>query len=529
MLLLKCLININYYTLKKRLVIGVFTTCLVHCFCSGQKQKWKSPDQLRVSLTNPRLLETVAGTPVFLNNFTLWKLVEHGTREDAAEILDICRKNKYNMVSSMILGIAAWEGKSYLAGTTPYGARAFEIDPKGNPDPLKPITTPGNTFNDRVQYDFWDHMEYIIDLAAERGMYIGLHPAWGNWFSGFVHGQKPEDVLLFDENKAYKYGQWLGKKFGNKKNVVWMVGGDRSAVYDSKTKWYGATDVKDYRPLYRALAEGLADGSNGLDKPDRRADYKNIMISYHPRKWAPNSSEWFHNDPWLRFNSIQDTPIDQVAAFSNDYMLTPAKPTWLYEPVYEGAIHTWGVRYQAYQTVLMGGFGHTYGSDIWEFKSDWRELAELPGNKQMAHLNKVVYEIWSGKQFLNRLPDQALIVGDQGKTYGRGMTLVTDFETKKGQDNERSDKITAMRCKDGQWAMVYTSNGREVTLDLSRLHTGKVDAFWFNPRNGNWWVNGKEFEKPTPFDKRMNTGTGSRLFDPPGTPGAGNDWVLVLK
>ena len=195
----------------------LFVLCLTFVVCCVNDNLRNYPESLEKSNVNSHLLETISGNPVFLNNFTLWKLIEHGTRQDAEEILSICKENKYNMVSSMILGIATWKGMAYEAGVTSYGDHAFENDASGYPNPLEPIVTSGNDFNDPEQYDFWDHVEYIIDLAAKKGMYIGLHPAWGNWFSGYVHGQKPEDIMLFDEFKAYKYGQWLGQKFGNKK------------------------------------------------------------------------------------------------------------------------------------------------------------------------------------------------------------------------------------------------------------------------------------------------------------------------
>ncbi len=507
----------------------IILSVLLFYNCSNKKNENNSLALLNVSEANPHLIETVTGKPIFLNNFTLWKLIEHGTRKDIEEILDFCKENKYNMISAMILGIATWDGADYEAGVSPYGDHAFEKDLFNYPDPLRPITKQGNDFNDPGQYDFWDHVEYVIDIAAQKGLYIGLHPAWGNWFSGFVHGQKPEDILLFDDYKAYQYGHWLGKRFGEKKNIIWMVGGDRSAVYDSRTRWYTSSDVKDYRHLYRAMAEGLADGVNNINNQDGKADYGNIMISYHPRKWGPNSSDWFHMDPWLLFNSIQDTPADQMVSVPNDYILTPVKPTWLYEPVYEGAIHAWGVRYQAYQTVLMGGFGHTYGSDIWEFKSNWREYITLPGNEQMKYLYEVVREIWTDKEFLNRMPDQSLIIGDTGKTYGRGINAVTDFETKENQSGERSDHITAMRGKDGKWALVYSANGREITLDSSLLHEGELNAYWFNPRNGKWQVNGSDYDDLMPFEKNIKTGKGSLRFTPPGGAKNENDWVLVLK
>lgn len=155
----------------------LFVLCLafvISCLNDGLR---KNPERLEKNNVNSHLLETISGKPVFLNNFTLWKLVEHGNRQDAEEILNICRDNNYNMVSSMILGISSWSGNDYNAGVSPYGDHAFESDSQGFPDPLKPIVTPGNDFNDPEQYDFWDHVEYIIDLAAKKGMYIGLHPA----------------------------------------------------------------------------------------------------------------------------------------------------------------------------------------------------------------------------------------------------------------------------------------------------------------------------------------------------------------
>lgn len=501
--------------------------CSVGSF--AQSVRNRPPEQLRVSKANPHLLETVSGKPIFLNNFTIWKLIEHGDREMIDELLTICKNNRYNMVSSMVLGFVGWEGRQYKAGVSPYGVSGFESGARGVPDPTRIVTTPGNDPSNKEQYDFWDHVEYAIDLTADKGMYIGLHPAWGNWFSGFVHGQKPEDILLFDEKKAYSYGNWLGNRFGKKTNVIWMLGGDRSAVYDNRTKWYAGKDTLDYRHLYRAMAEGLADGTNGVTRQDGQADYRTSMISYHPRKWAPNSSAWFHNDKWLLFNSSQDTPTDHLVSMPADYSLSPTKPAWLYEGVYEGAIHTWGVRYQAYQSAFRGGFGHTYGSDIWEFTPNWREMAALPGNGQMAHLYTAMRGIWTDEQYVNRQPDESLLVGDKGKTVGRGIFAVTDFETKNNKNLEKSDLISVMRATDGAWAMVYTAGGRDVLLNTAHLEKGTMQGYWFNPRNGKWWVNGTEKETMTPFQKKITTGTDTRTFETPGEPGPDNDWLLILK
>lgn len=506
----------------------LFFVVLAFSACS-KKQVDPGIEQLRVSRTNPHLLETVSGNPVFLNGFTIWKLIEHATREDMHEIVESCKGNKYNLIAFMILGISQWEGQEYETGVNPYGSHAFERNESRIPDPLRPITTPGNDPEKKDEYDYWDHVEYAIDLAAANNMYVSVHPAWGNWFQGSVHGMVKDDITIFNEHSAYQYGNWLGERFGYKDNIIWMLGGDRSAINDSRTKWYEGDTIQDFRLLYHAMAEGLADGVNGINRQDGKADYSSIVISYHPRKWGPNSSDWFHNADWLTFNSVQDTPVDIVVAIGNDYQLEPVKPTWLYEGRYEEAIHTWGVRYQAYHSVFAGGAGHVYGSDIWELAENWRELLLLPGNKQMAHLYTVTREIWTDKEYQNRIPDQSMILGEQGKIYGRGVYVVTDFESKNDIRKERSELISALRCKDRQWAMVYTANGRPIELDLSKLKNGQLDAYWFNPRNGKWWIDGHEINDMKPFSIKMKTGEGSYTFTPPGTPGNDNDWVLVLK
>ncbi len=126
---------------------------------------------------------------------------------------------------------------------------------------------------------------------------------------------------------------------GGKDNLLWMTGGDRSAIYDLKN------GLHDYREVWRAMAEGLADGANGVDNQDGQADYSNILISFHPRKWAPNSSEWFHNDPWLAFTikvNVGDTDsnITKVEFYRNGSLIgqdTSSPYTYSWSDVTEGS------------------------------------------------------------------------------------------------------------------------------------------------------------------------------------------------
>ena len=68
-------------------------------------------------------------------------------------------------------------------------------------------------------------------------------------------------------------------------------------------------------------------------------------------------------------------------------------------------------------------------------------------------------------------------------------------------------------------------------------HNGKlagpaVDAYWFNPRTGQWRAGDEEAESRQPFRRGIESGSasaGPHEFDPPGKAGEGNDWVLVLE
>ncbi|MEN8228295.1 MAG: glycoside hydrolase family 140 protein [Bacteroidota bacterium] len=472
-----------------------------------------SIERLQVSSENPHLIETIGGKPVFVNNYTAWRLLVNGSREDISELIKITSSQKFNMISCVILN--ADTTRSSIYGTSP-----LAFDSSGNPDPLKPNTTPGADPEIAGQYDYWDHVDYLVDYAAKIGMYVSLHPTWGDWVSGSWYGPVPKDTIIFNESNAYAYGQWLGRRYGSRNNLIWMIGGDRSAVYDLDD------GIHDFREVWSSMAKGLRDGENALYNKDKLAEYDHILISFHPRKYLPNSSEWFHSDPWLAFNSVQDAPYDQIVSIPHDYELSPKKPTWLFEGRYEGRMSAWGVRYQAYQTVFAGGFGHTYGSENWHFPPNWKELTMLPGSNQMAYLYAVSREIWSDQEYLDRMPDQAMISGENGFTYGDG-----EFDAK-GNKKEApvfSDRITAIRSMNGNWAMAYSANGRDITLDLSHLAHGKLNAYWFNPRNGKWWLKGNELDKITPFLKDVVTGKGEKTFNPPGDESDANDWVLVLK
>ena len=498
-------------------------TLLGIAFLAAAIQPWTvALASLRIS-ENGRFVVQEDGSAFFPVADTAWAIAWRTTREEAGEYLHRRKAQQFNVVALVAL-------PSYANGDViPNAYGDYSLEANGASwDPRHPITTPGNNPEDPAEYDYWDHLEYIIDAAATREMYVILLPAWGGCVAGSYGKGAPNEQVIFNTGSALEYGHWIGQRFHGKNNIIWMMGGDRSAVYGDR----------DYREVFRAMAEGVADGVNGVSPRDAQARYDTTLMSYHPRKWSPNSSEWFHGDAWLDFNSIQDQPSDQIAAVELDYSRIPPKPTWLFEGGYEfrtrgdAVYEDWQVRFQAYQTVFAGAFGTTYGSmNVFHFsggasnldepvaaKEDtpWKRSLDEAGASDMQHLFTLMTSV-TNTQYLDRIPDQALIDGDTGGTAGPEGVI--------------SDCLRATRGSKGDYAMVYSANGRAIRLNMNRLSPSKMQAFWFNPREGSWRVQDSEYKAPKPFLENIPAGPGAAIseFNPPGEPGKGNDWVLVLK
>ncbi len=417
------------------------------------------------------------GDPFFWLGDTGWLLFTKLNREEASIYLDDRREKGFNIIQVMVL-------HDVRNAVNIYGDSALiyaRVD--------HPLTTPGNSPDNDVQYDYWDHIDYIVDLAQKKGMYMGLVPVWGsNVRSGRVSREEAEI-----------YTRWLAERYRDKKNIVWLNGGDVRG--------------NDSTAVWQVLGETLKRYNPGQ------------LITFHPFG-RTQSSEWFHEESWLDFNMFQsghrrydqDTTglcygEDNWKYLVSDYSKIPVKPTLDGEPSYENipqGLHDpsqpcWtdsDVRRYAYWSVFAGGCGFTYGNNaIMQFhkqgdtepaygvKDFWEEALHSPGASQMKYLKQLILS----RSYYDRIPAQELIAGCQGEKY---------------------DYLAATRGND--YAFIYTSNGSVMNINLEEMTTRLIKASWYNPRSG-------EYEKIGTF--RVN---GIERFDPPGEKTAGNDWVLVI-
>jgi hypothetical protein len=377
------------------------------------------------------------------------------------------------------------------------GANAYGFEPFADGDWSRPRLRPGP--ND----DYWDHVDWCIAEAKRHQLHMAALPMWLNDIAD-------DNPMVRDPRVAYRYGRFLGARYGKEPHLIWVLGGDAHQKGRN-------VDIPARLALTRALAEGLADGVNGADNFDGQADWSTTLMTFHPPGGDRSSSMWLHNEPWLDFNMIQTTTrfsYENWRTVAKDYALQPPKPTLDAEVAYEDSlslrktepqdrrIRPWDVRRAAYWNVFAGGFGHTYGHRSfigWIRKGEayrygahipWYESLDAPGAFQVAHLRRLM----ESRPFLTRIPDQSLIVGDP----------LTG-----------NDHLQATRDTNGSSAMVYSASGRPFRVRMDKITGPTVKAWWFNPRNGEATASG-EFPN-----------TGEREFTPPSS-GPDNDWVLVL-
>ena len=342
-----------------------------------------------------------------------------------------------------------------------------------------PFTTPGDFSTPNEKY--FAYADWAIRKAAENGIYVLLYPIYLGYMGtdeGWI-----EEAQANGPEKCLDYGRYLGKRYKDFDNIIWMMGGDRHPGPGLEDVDMIALGIKEYdqRHVFSAHCE-----------PDHSAvdDYS--------------------GGRWLDFNTTYTYGIVH-GRLLRDYNRTPAMPFVLIESSYEGEHNSSEVqiRRQAYWSVLCGGFGHVFGNNpIWHFdtpgffaqfasgvvpprKPTWQQSMDLPGSAGM----KFWGELFRSRNWYDLIPDQKHEVVTTGLGEFNGM-----------------DYLAAARTSDGSTLIAYIPTSRGFSVEMSKLGGREVKAWWYDPRNGQAAAAGTY---PT---------SGRHEFTPPGE----GDWVLVL-
>jgi hypothetical protein len=404
--------------------------------------------------------------PFFWLGDTAWELFHALNREETDLYLMKRRDQGFTVIQAVVL--AELDGLN-----TP---NAMGEKPLIDNDPTKP--------NEK----YFEHVDYVIDKAASYNLSIAMLPTWGDKVFANKWGKGPE---IFNPSNAAVYGAWLAKRYRDKKNIIWVLGGDRNP-----------RDENDIA-IWRAMGSAIMKETNNK-----------ALITYHAQPNISGSAEWFHNENWLAFNMFQTGHCRETAVYDKIqlvYNMNPTKPVLDGEPIYEdhpvcfnakefGTSNAFDVRRSAYLSLFAGSFGHTYGChDVWQMYSAkkegvngphhyWDKALDVTGANQMKHVRNLMEAF----QITDRVPDQSLI---------------------KENNYVPAERIQATRGKN--YLMVYTSAGKPFTVVLGKINGNTLKGFWYDPKSG----------KQTSVEHLKNSG--SKSFKP-ASAGYGHDWVLVL-
>ena len=426
--------------MKHKLLIATLLALFsMNAFTAKSVYKPWSNGKLKVSANNLYIIHE-NGAPFFWMGNTAWLLPERLNREEAEYFLTKDREAGYNVEQIQVLNA--------IPTFNVYGQQAnnMEFD-------FSKVSKPG-------VYGYWEHLDYIVSVAEQNGIYIAMDCIWGSM------------LKHMDIKKAEALGKFLAQRYKDCPNIIWMIGGD---IRGDKSP-----------EVWDAMARAI-----------KKID-KNHIMTFHPRG-RTTSAWWFNDREWMDFNMFQsghrrygqrngdgdytikdNTEEDNWRYVDMSFEKKPLRPVIDGEPSYEDipqGLHDFSaprwmdydVRRYAYWAVFGGCFGHTYGhNSVMQFirpglnasfgaEKPWWEAMNDPGYNQMKYLKWLMLNL----PFTERVADQSVIAGTNGERYDRNIAT-------RGND----------------YLLVYNYSGKPMDIDLTKISGKKKNVWWMNPADG---------------------------------------------
>ena len=434
--------NLFRSPLCPRAVAGLLPLALALLAVTGAAQPMDSDAPLRVS-ANHRYLVDRHDVPFLLQGDAAWSLIANTTPEEASAYLRNRRAKGFNAILvNLIEHKFAKNAPRDLAGEAPFAGGADFSAP-----------------NEK----YFAHADQVLREAAANGIVVLLAPVYLGYpgtDEGFFN-----EVLAAGPERCRAYGRFLGRRYRDFDNLIWVMGGDR----DPGPALAGVD----------AVAEGI-----------READRRHLMTAHCHGGTNPTE---VYPGAWLQIGTTYNYEVVHLHV-TWDHDRKPTLPYFLIEAIYEGEHNSSPVqiRRQAYWSVLCGGFGHVLGNHpIWDFSAGWPAALDAPGSVAMMHWGR----LFRSRPWSELVPDEAhqLVTGGLGEFWG-------------------NDYVAAAATPDGRTLISYLPSARTITVDLAKLGPPRFNAWWFDPRTGQATAAGTFPPQP------------AQQFTPP----AEGDWVFVL-
>ena len=378
-----------------------------------------------------RYLVDALGQPYFIWGDAAFSLIVTPSFSDAKVYLDDRLSRGVNTVLVDLLGEF---GANPNAPNTNAGVAPFTT--------VNDVSTPNDTY--------FNYAQSVVTEAANRNMLVLLTSAWhgfggADWYNNAL---VPSGVT-----KCGTYGNYVGGKFKNFTNIIWVHAGDTDPGNQAITLAI-RDNIASNAPTHLHTVE-CNEGDSGMD-----------IWSGTTLLQAP-----------VGLNSVYDWQLHShfiIAKSISAWQLLPRKPHFCIESQYENENSTSNqlLRQQMYESVLGGGSGHVFGSDpIWGFFTNstqgytgtpqfWKDRLNSTGAQHLAVWGNFI----SSKEWWKLQPDT-------------GNTFLTSGL---GADPTRASAALAW---DNSFGLIYVPTSRSITFARSVLRQSMI-ANWIDPTNG---------------------------------------------
>ena len=422
-----------------------------------------APRGLIVSKNGHYLADAASGRPFFLLSDTAWNLVAL----NAADLELYFASRRLHGFSGFMFCLDFYPQSSGLnaEGQCAYmGPQKDELNPK--------------------YFEFCDH---LVRRGAHYGLYAMIVSMWAGKHSGIMN--------RYTTRQLHGIGVKLGRHFRDFSNVIHMAGGESTPP--------------NINPVnVDALGRGLKAGCGGKH-----------LITVHPC-YQRSCSRYFARADWIDFYMSQGNSskgganYDMTGLVSHDYNLPHPRPTMIDENFYDSGTHQppHMQRRGLYLSVFAGAFGCAYGHDaLWEMTphtgqpwmlknwppgvTNWREALNTPAVSDLHFIRRLLYS----RPYFSRIPDQGLVLAGQDRAINRRIGAT--------RDGSRLNR-------DATFLMAYLASPKEAVLNTGAIAGEKLNAYWFNPADGQYERIGMNFGNTGKLHLKKRA--------------HGHDWVAVV-
>jgi fibronectin type 3 domain-containing protein len=348
--------------------------------------------------------------------------------------------------------------------------------------PFTSGSSPSNYVLSTPNSAYFSLVDNMLNLAATHNLVVFLDPIeTGSWLATLENS---------GTTGAFNYGVYVGTRYKNFPNIIWLHGNDFQDWNSSSTD----------NNLVKQVMAGIA----SVDSKHLQTIELNYDSSYSNQDTLVSSL--LNLDSAYSYFETYDIVLQS-------YNSSPTIPTYLVEANYEyenntGALPSntgaYVLREQAYWTMLSGGVGQIYGNHYTtSFASGWQSFLDGPGDLEIQYIN----QLFGTVAWWQLVPDQTHQV------------VIAGYGTYNGSNGNftRATYCTTSWIS-GSWALTYCPNPSTLTVNLAEF-SGPVTAQWYDPSNGAYTaISGSPFQN-----------SGTHQFTTPGNNHDGNpDWVLVL-